>query len=91
MENVENRMEANPNVLRKLFQNVNLFFGTSQKFVKQDFGLFLYRIKVYQELCSLDYEKSVTYCNCFNNIINNDDICDCTFYSNIAWFSKLEC
>ncbi|RZC38491.1 hypothetical protein BDFB_011296 [Asbolus verrucosus] len=61
-------------------------FTTCQRIVRQDRGLYLYKIQVYQELLPHDYNKRVDYCNWFNNMMNNDEILDRTFYSDEAWF-----
>jgi hypothetical protein len=50
------------------------------------FGLYPYKVQVYQELLPPHYNQRVAYCNWFNNFINNDETLDLTFYSDEAWF-----
>lgn len=84
---VERQMEDDPHLsLRRLSQRTDLSFSTCQRIVRQDLGLYPYKVQLFQELLPPDYNKRVDYCNWFNETLNDDETLDRTFFSDEAWF-----
>lgn len=60
-------------------------YGSTHRAVRK-LHLHPYKVSMVQELLPLDHEKRVSYCNWFNNNLNDDNLLDLTFFTDEAWF-----
>lgn len=88
VENVQQLMHDEPTKsLRHLSQETGLSYGTCQRILKNNIKLFPYKMQAFHELLPLDHNRRVHYCQWFSeNLIDNNDLLDVTFFTDEAWF-----
>lgn len=87
LDNAREIIEATPSTsIRRLGQQLNLSFGTTQLILKKDLQMYPYKLQVYHKILPRDFQPRINYCNWFVDNLNNDEVLDITFFSDEAWF-----
>lgn len=89
VDDVRQRLNEQPTTsLRTLSQETGLSLGTCHTIVKKDLMLFPYKILALHELLPADHNRRILYCQWFQqNLMNNDELLNLTFFSDEAWFT----